>query len=217
VSPETSQRREFSLVLALGAVGAGLILLAVRQPWAHARYTPPHPFPAQDIAVTGQNLVPLAAALAIAALACLAAVIATKGLFRRVAGVLLAAIGAAAVTAGIATVTSAAVLAAAASAASGSFTSAGGSTISGSGTSSGASGLIGGAAGHASIAVLPWQAAAVAGALAIALAGLAVAWRGARWPGMSAKYNRAGQPPPTDPADSATMWESLTRDVDPTA
>ena len=71
-------RREFVLVLLAGAVGAGLVVLAARQAWAHAIFTPPKPLPAQDIAVTGQQLVPLASALALAALACLAAVIATR-------------------------------------------------------------------------------------------------------------------------------------------
>ena len=76
-------RREFVLVLLAGAVGAGLVVLAVRQAWAQAIFTPPRPLPAQDISVTGQQLVPLASALALAALACLAAVIATRSVTRR--------------------------------------------------------------------------------------------------------------------------------------
>jgi len=48
-------RREFGLVLLAGAVGAGLVVLAVRQAWAHAIFTPPSPLPAQDITVTGQH------------------------------------------------------------------------------------------------------------------------------------------------------------------
>ena len=52
-------RREFALVLLAGAAGAGLVVLAVRQAWAHAIFTPPKPLPAQDISVTGQQLVPL--------------------------------------------------------------------------------------------------------------------------------------------------------------
>src|SRR6266566_3285701 len=87
-------RREFTLVLLAGAAGAGLVVLAVRQAWAHAVFTPPRPLPAQDITVTGQQLVPLAGALALAALACLAAVIATRSALRRAAGVLLAVLGA---------------------------------------------------------------------------------------------------------------------------
>ncbi|MGB6579958.1 MAG: Trp biosynthesis-associated membrane protein, partial [Streptosporangiaceae bacterium] len=79
-------RREFMLVLMAGAAGAGLVVFAVRQAWAQAIFTPPRPLPAQDISVTGQQLVPLASALALAALACLAAVIATRSVIRRAVG-----------------------------------------------------------------------------------------------------------------------------------
>src|SRR5260370_1205259 len=57
-------RREFVLVLLAGAAGSGLVVLAVRQAWAHALFTPPRPLPAQDITVTRQQLVPLPGALA---------------------------------------------------------------------------------------------------------------------------------------------------------
>src|SRR6266849_10968255 len=106
-------RREFALVLLLGAAGAGLVVLAVRQAWAQAIFTPPRPLPAQDFSVTGQALVPLAGALALAALACLAAVIATRSVLRRAAGVLLAVLGAGAAAAASAGLTAPAVLAAA--------------------------------------------------------------------------------------------------------
>src|SRR5258708_23630511 len=88
------RRREFVLVLLAGAAGAGLVVLAVRQAWAQAIFTPPRPLPAQDISVTGQQLVPLASALALAALACLAAVIATRSVVRRAAGAVLPVLGA---------------------------------------------------------------------------------------------------------------------------
>src|ERR1700674_2038242 len=106
-------RREFVLVLLAGAAGAALVVLAVRQAWAHAVFTPPRPLPAQDITVTGQQLVPLASALALAALACLAAVIATRSVLRRAAGVLLAVLGAGAAAAVMAGLRASAVLAAA--------------------------------------------------------------------------------------------------------
>ena len=106
-------RREFMLVLLLGAVGAGLVVLAVRQPWAQAIFVPPRPLPAQDFSVTGQELVPLASALALAALACLAAVIATRSVTRRAVGALLAVLGAGAAAAASAGVRTATVLAAA--------------------------------------------------------------------------------------------------------
>ena len=208
-------RREFGLVLLLGAAGAGLVVLAVRQAWAHAIFTPPRPLPAQDIVVTGQQLVPLAGALALAALACLAAVIATRSTARRVAGVLLAVLGAGAAVAAGAGVSASAVLAAAqAGAASGVL---GGSTTGG--TSPGGAShavVIPGSAGQAVMTGATWQAAAVAGSVAIILAGLATVWRGPRWPVMSARFDRPGQRPVRRATDSATIWESLSRDLDPT-
>jgi len=208
-------RREFGLVLLLGAVGAGLVVFALRQTWAHAIFTPPRPLPAQDIPVTGQQLVPLAGALALAGLACLAAVIATRSVVRRVAGAVLAALGAGAALAVGAGVRASGVLAAAqADAASGAL---GGSTTGG--TSPGGAShavVIAGSPGQAIMTGAPWHAAALGGAVAIVLAGLATVWRGPRWPVMSARFDRPGQRPRQRAADSASMWESLSRDLDPT-
>jgi uncharacterized membrane protein (TIGR02234 family) len=209
--------RQFALALVACAAGAGLIILALRPAWAHAVFTAPHPLPAQDISVSGQQLVPLASALALAALACLAAVIATRSLARRVAGVVLAALGAWAAAAAVVPIRASAVLAAArAQAASG---APGGSTTSG--TSSGGTAhvlIIAGAAGHAAMTGTPWRAAAVCGGIVIVLTGLATAWRGPRWPVMSARFERerTRTTPRRASTDSATMWESLTRDLDPT-
>src|SRR5271170_1740894 len=182
-------RRQFGLVLLLGAAGAALVVFAVRQTWAQAVFTPPRPLPAQDISVSGQQLVPLASALALAALACLAAVIATRSWARRVAGVVLAALGAGAAVAAVVPLQASAVLAAArAQAASG---APGGSTTSG--TTSGGTAhvlIIAGAAGHAVMTGTPWRAAAVCGGVVIVLTGLATAWRGPRWAVMSARFDR---------------------------
>jgi uncharacterized membrane protein (TIGR02234 family) len=209
-----STRREFGLVLLVGAAGAGLVVFAVRQAWAQAIFTPPHPLPAQDISVTGQQLVPLASALALAGLACLAAVIATGSWARRVAGGLLAVLGAGAAVAVGAGVSASVVLATArADAASGAL---GGSTTSGTSPGGAAHGIvITGSAGQALMTGASWRAAALCGAVLIVLAGLATVWRGPRWPVMSARFDRprgdtGGVPPSED------MWESLSRDVDPT-
>ncbi len=229
--------RQFALTLVACVAGAGLIILALRPAWAHAVFTAPHPLPAQDIPVSGQQLVPLASALALAALACLAAVIATRSWPRRVAGVVLAALGAGAAIAAVVPIGASAVLAAArAQAASG---SPGGSTTSG--TTSGGTAhvlIIAGAAGHAVMTGTPWRAAAICGGVVIVLTGLATAWRGPRWPVMSARFDRQGglggravpprsggsrgvappglAQPARASADSASMWESLSRDLDPT-
>lgn len=76
--------------------------------------------------------------------------------------------------------------------------------------------VIAGSPGQALMTGAPWHAAAIVGAVAIVLAGLATAWRGPRWPVMSARFDRPGQPRRPRAADSATMWESLSRDLDPT-
>jgi len=211
-------RREFALVLLAGAAGAGLVVLAVRQAWAHAIFTPPRPLPAQDVPVTGQQLVPLASALALAALACLAAVIATRAVARRAVGVLLAVLGAAAAAVASTGVRASAVLSAArASALDGPL----GGTTTGGTSSGGASAngtvheIVVSGPGQAVMAGAPWRAAAVAGAVVIMLAGLAAVWRGSRWPVMSSRFERGSSRPRG--TDSASMWESLSRDADPTA
>ena len=208
-------RREFGLVLLLGVAGSALVVFAVRQTWAQAIFTPPRPLPAQEISVTGQQLVPLAGALALAALACLAAVIATRSAARRVAGALLAILGAGAAVGAGAGVRASGVLATAqADAAAGAL---GGSTTGG--TSPGGAShaiVIAGSPGQAIMTGAPWHAAAIGGAVAIVLAGLVTVWRGPRWPVMSARFERPGQRASRRVADSASMWESLSRDLDPT-
>ena len=225
-------RREYGLALLAGAVGAGLILLAVRQRWAQAVFTPPKPLSPQVVDVSGADLVPLAGALAVAALAGLAAVIATRGMLRRAAGVLLALFGAGAGAAVTTAVTAASVVSAAASRV-GSPESAAVSGTAGS-TTSGSSGgtpvIVADAAGHAIMNGTPWRVAVLAGALLIFLAGLATALRGPRWPVMSARYDlpqrrahgaaavpgdRGARPAPR-PRDSASIWESLSGGDDPT-
>jgi uncharacterized membrane protein (TIGR02234 family) len=223
-------KREYGLALLAGAAGAGLVLLSVRQRWAQAVFTPPKPLSPQTVSVTGADLVPLAGALGIAALACLAAVIATRGVLRRVAGVLLAAFGTGAAIAAGTAVTTATVL----SVAAGRVGAPGAAAVSGAagsttgGAAGGQAGRAGvwlvGAAGHVIMTGSPWRAAVLAGALLVIAAGAATAWRGPRWPVMSARYDAPQRRPGEGggagaaPAarDSASMWESLSAGADPT-
>jgi hypothetical protein len=240
-------RREYGLTLLAGAVGAALILIAVRERWAEAVFTPPKPLSPQVVGVSGADLVPLAGALAVAALAGLAAVIATRGVLRRAAGVLLALFGAAAGAATTTAVTAANVVSVAASHVaspeSAAITGAAGSTTSG---SAGGAAVVVTGAGHAVMTGTAWRAAVLAGALLVFLAGLATALRGTQWPVMSARYERpasrgagaasgardSAEPPGAThttetagtagaararPRDSASMWESLSGGEDPTA
>jgi uncharacterized membrane protein (TIGR02234 family) len=223
--PRRTARRELALVLLPGLAGAGLILLAMRQGWAHVTTTAPRPFPSGTTTVTGEDLVPAADALAIAAVASLAAVLATRGFARRVTGALLACLGVAiAVVCGTA-ISAANVLSAAAASADPSTSSgiSAGSVTSGSGSGAGALPVTGFPA-HATLAALPWRGAAIAGAIILVLAGALVTWRAARLPVMSSRYERpprsagAGQRRARKAADpTASMWESLSRGEDPTA
>ena len=245
VSP-ASPRRQYALTLLLGAAGAGLALLAVRQGWARAVYVAPRPLPSQAITVTGQDLAPAAGALALAGLACLAAVIATRGLLRRAAGLVLVLCGAGTAVAVSGSLGSSRVIAAAATkvSSSASAASGGAGSTTGGGTSSPSGAVVtGGSSVHAVMLGVPWRVAVFAGAAAIIAAGLLTAWRGVRWPVMSGRYERTAErlgrrpdraahpsqsgPPapasssPPSPSsafpDPASLWDSISRGDDPTA
>lgn len=193
----TASRREYTFALLAGAVGAGLIWLALREQWAQAVFTQPKPLPQQTVGVSGADLAPVAGALAVAALACLAAVIATRGVWRRAAGVLLALFGAGAGASVMAAVTAASVVSVAASHVgspeSAAISGTAGSTTSGS--SAGTAVVVAGSAGHAVIGGASWRALVMVGALMIFAAGLATVLRGADWPVMSSRYELAHDRP----------------------
>ena len=229
--PRRSPRRELALVLLLGAAGAGLVFLATRQGWAQVHSAAPKPLPASVVTETGQDLVPAAGALAVAALASLAAVLATRGVLRRVTGVVLAGFGAgiaAAVGAGISTanVIAAATAGGAGSRGGGAGSVGAGSVTAGS-TSGSSSALVAGFPGRVVFAGVPWHVVALAGAVALIVAGVLVAWRAARLPVMSSRFDSpapagagtaaAAQRPERAGRDAATIWESLSRGDDPTA
>jgi uncharacterized membrane protein (TIGR02234 family) len=216
-------KREYGFALLIGAVGAAVIILAARQQWAQAVFTQPKPLPAQVVDVSGNDITPLASALALAALAGLAAVIATRGALRRATGVLLALFGAGAGAAVMTSVTAATVLSVAASKVaspeSAAVSGGVGSTTSGAASSGGF--VVSGSAGQAVMTGTPWHVAVLLGALLIFAAGLATVLRGADWPVMSTRYDAPGaqdapQPRQARALDSATMWESLNGGEDPT-
>jgi len=238
---ELSPRAELIAILLLGAVGAGVVFLAMRQSWAQVRTAVPAPLPTSVVRDSGQSLVPYADALVVAALATLAAMLATRSLARRATGVLLAGLGVAIVAAVTAGVSTAAALAAAAQSV-GPATGAGAGTAPGStsdGSASGGTGVpnVGGFHSRAVVHAGGWQALAVIGAIALIAAGVLIVWRATRLPVMSSRYDSpaaararpgphragpagpAGDEPGDDAggADSATMWESLSRGEDPTA
>jgi uncharacterized membrane protein (TIGR02234 family) len=219
-----SARRALAMTLLLGAAGAGIAFLATRQGWAKVRTTPPAPLPPSVVSVTGSALVPYADALAVAALASLAAVLATRQLWRRLSGLILAVLGA-----GLAA--SAGAVAAAAASVGPASNPGAGSVTQGSGGSSPVPDVVG-ATPHVEFTVVGWQVMVVAGALAIIAAGLIAMTSPARLAVMSSKYDAPDGAKPQaadrgraagqqgageEPADSASIWEALSRGDDPTS
>ncbi|XVQ13863.1 Trp biosynthesis-associated membrane protein [Spirillospora sp. CA-255316] len=158
--------RERGLAALLCAAGAGLALLAAGRPWATVRARDAiTPF-AQDL--TGRDLGGAAGALGWAALAGLAALFATQGRVRAGVGVLLALFGAGIGYGSVTVVQRSDVLAAA-----------------------GEKSALLRLGGDLSVQVGPWWAVSLAGGLLLVAAGAVTVLRGARWPGMSARYERA--------------------------
>jgi uncharacterized membrane protein (TIGR02234 family) len=190
-------RREFTAAIVACLAGAGLALLSLRQGWARVFYHAPSPLPSGSVAVTGWNILPAASGLAIAALACLAAVIATRGVVRRVAGGLMAVLGGWAAVVVSSPVQAAAVVSAASGATAsglGGTLPGGTSAISGNPDSAGSLPVIG-TVTRVALTSGPWRVAAVIGAVLLIGAGLLAAWRGPRWPVMSGRFDRPGQRP----------------------
>jgi uncharacterized membrane protein (TIGR02234 family) len=221
---QTRAARELAVTLVVGAVGAGLVFLATRQGWAHVRTIPPKPLPASDVTVTGAQLVPYADALVLAALGTLAAVLASRGLLRRITGAALAALGA--VLAATAFTVSAAGAISAANAGVSPATASAGSVTDGSNSAPSAVPNVAGAAPHVMFAAGGWQALLVIGAFAMVGAGVVVVWRARRLAVMSSRYDSPvadARHGPADQAlatasgpDSASIWEALSRGDDPT-
>ncbi|MFA1548102.1 Trp biosynthesis-associated membrane protein [Actinomadura chokoriensis] len=189
--------RERGLTALLCAAGAGLALLAAGRTWATVR--------AEDAitpftqTLTGGDLGGAAGALGWAGLAGLAALFATRGRVRAGVGVLIALFGA-----GIAYASAVAVQRP--------------NVLSAAGDKSALLGLGADPALHVNL----WWMVSVTGGVLLAVAGLVTAVRGARWPGMSSRYERAADrgpaaPEPAAADDPSAMWRSLDRGEDPTA
>lgn len=219
--------RNLAVILITGAAGAGGVLLATRQELARVVVRAPRPLPDTVTTVSAQDVRPAVAALAIAALASLASVLATRGLLRRLTGILTVALGAGAAAAALGPVTAAAALAAARRASTSPASGPGAGTAAGSVTAgNGGSATQGGGAGfpvHVVLSGTGWRALIVATAVLIVAAGLAVVILARRLPVMSARYERRSGPAtpssgevPGRPNAAAGMWESLSAGGDPT-
>lgn len=163
------------------------MLFAAGRTWASAVITQ-SPLPARRVAVTGGDLGGVVRALALVALAGVAALVALRGWWRSVGGVVLLLAGVAAVYAfGLASP-------------DGVRRTAPVSAQPGTGAEVAVSGRT------------VWPYCYLAGGLAVALAGGMALAAGRRWPGLGARYD-ALTPRPARPTD---VWGALDRGEDPT-
>ncbi len=192
------RRRQFAVLLLAGVAGAGTVLLATRHQAAHVVVTAPRPLPRTVTPVSWQDLLPVAAALAAAAMASMAAVLATRGWLRRVTGLIAVALGACIAALAAGPVTKAAVLAAAGHANLSPANGAGGGIAPGSTTAggtggTGTSGSLAGFPAHVELAGSGWRVLIIVGAIVIVVVGLVIVIAAAKLPAMSGKYERAGK------------------------
>ncbi|MGN6689176.1 MAG: Trp biosynthesis-associated membrane protein [Actinomycetales bacterium] len=170
-TPVPNAARSRLVCLVLAAVGGGVALLASAQPWASGRAAPGPGLPALAVSVAGRQAAPAVGALALVALAGIVALFATRGIARLVVAALLLVAGLGLTVAALVATRDPAQLLREAPAAAG-LPSAGPREVAG-----------------GALSLWPWAAAA--SGLLIAAAGLlALGSRG--WPGMSARYERAG-------------------------
>jgi uncharacterized membrane protein (TIGR02234 family) len=207
----TGTGREYAAVLAVGALGAALVLLAAGRPWVHALVVGT---PGQvRISPAARSVAPAVSGLGLFALASVVAVVATRRVGRLIVGSLaaLAGLGILASVLQTALDPEGAVHDAAVAAAG--LTS---PTVD-------------------NVAVTGWPVVAAVGALLILFGGLAGVLRGSRWPVMSGRYERrpdAGTTTVSTERDRSTlrhsdrpqtggtgqrqMWDALDRGEDPT-
>jgi uncharacterized membrane protein (TIGR02234 family) len=183
-------RRSPSGAVASCAAGALLILLASGRQWAHTTLAGGIGGGPAALSATGHNVAPSLPALGIALLALSAAILAAKGLMRRIVGVVVVFVAAAVVGVGI--------------------TARGDVSSALEHREVGVQGL----AVHAS-ANAWWLVATVGGLIAV-VAGVLTVLRAEQWSALGAKYDAPSAPKPTkDPAVLA--WDALDRGEDPTA
>lgn len=187
--PAQAGRRALTYAVLLCLLGAGLAVFAATRTWGVELTPRPAPLPPIRTVRTGGDLLPWLPALALVGLAAAGAVLATRGLGRRLVGVLLTLVGAGLVAGG-------------------------------------GYGGFGPASDEISVG---WPVLCAVGGLLATAAGVVTAVRGAGWPVMGARYERAGRgggqttvgPAPEAPGRvegrrTTAAWDALDRGEDPT-
>lgn len=190
-----ARARRVPLLWAVACVaGAALVLLAAGRHWATVTYSQVTGSP-EAVTLTGGQLVGHLTSSALAAVAAAIAVLAVRGVGKRVIGAVVSLCGVAVVLGVRSGVSAGAVTAAAAD--HGTLAATGAGTV--------------------STAAL-WPSVAVAGGVVLVVAGLVAIAVAARWPGMSGRYDRA----PAAGARRAVsadraLWDAIDRGDDPTS
>lgn len=199
-------RAGYASALLLDLIGAGAALLVTERTWQGV--TTPRPAPLHDdlLGLSGRTVDAAPTALALVALAGVVAVVATRGLARRIVGTVLVLAGAGVVWRSIGATAAVSVRRAR------SLVTAHHKTIDASGV-----------APRVSVHVL-WPTLSIVCGVLILAAGALIAWRGHRWQAMSARYEARPDRVQAAPADeggqraraAASLWTALDRGEDPT-
>jgi uncharacterized membrane protein (TIGR02234 family) len=195
MSGPANGRRELVLALAGCVLGAGVTLFAADRPWVHARAV--QGSLQVPLSVRGGSLTAAVPAFAVVGLAGALGLLATRGVGRRITGLVILAAGLGATQNAAANLRPT----------SGDLAERAGAAL---GTASGAA---------TAVSHTAWGVLAMIGAAVFTLAGAAATVRGPRWPGMGARYETPVVPTPnaTSTDDSALeQWRALDRGEDPT-
>ncbi len=186
----------FAAALLAQIIGAAAVLLIATREWQTITTVRPHPFTDDVVGVSGRTVDGAVTALALVALAGVVAIIATKGMARRVIGALVAASGLGLVWR-IVTAIPAVDAARARDLVRAAHPQVAGTM-------------------HVTTHVV-WGLLSLAGAVLVIAAGLVTAVRGGQWAGMSARYSRTEVDPEQARARAdASLWTALERGDDPT-
>ena len=188
----------FAAALLLDLIGGGGALLVATRAWQTV--TTPRPAPLQDVVthLSGRTVDAAPTAIALVALAGVVAVVATRGIARRLVGGILAVAGAGLIWRAVTAASAVSVARARA-------------LVSDRHPAVDVSRAVPQVQTHAAWPVLTLMC----GVLVVAAGGL-VAWRGHRWQVMSARYDAAPARPADPSKAAATLWTALDRGEDPT-
>lgn len=183
--------RELTAAIGGCLVGSALVVTATGERWAAGEGSRGAGLPVEVVQLTSSDLAPAASGLALLALASVAALVATRGVVRRLVGVLVLVAGAGIAVAAV---------------------------HAGARARSAAEARLG-ATTRVDLTLTPWPWLAAAGGLLVVAVGLLVLVRGGGWPSLSPRYQTQVAPPVTTAADQTPddLWRALDRGDDPTA